>query len=120
LGTLAVTNCTLAENTTYGIGGGIFNQGIPTVTNSTFTANSSGRGDAIANSIGTLEVTNSTFTGNSATVRVCKTSVVTASAAPLTTRAPQARSPQRSRTRSQRRADPEPCARTGEPGHQCG
>ena len=48
-------------------GGGIRSSGMLTVTNSTFSGNSSGGGGGIFNSGGTLTVTNSTFSGNSVT-----------------------------------------------------
>jgi hypothetical protein len=69
-GILTVTNSTFSGNsTTTGYGGGINNNGTGTltVTNSTFSGNSapSAGGGGIMNS-GTLTVTNSTFSGNSA------------------------------------------------------
>jgi len=48
-------------------GGGIRNEGVLTVTNSTFSGNSAMWGGGIANQGDTLTVTNSTFSGNSAT-----------------------------------------------------
>ncbi len=68
LGTLTVTNSTLAANATTGSGGGIANNGALTVTNSTFSANrADGLGGGISNeNFRLLTVTNSTFSGNSA------------------------------------------------------
>jgi hypothetical protein len=67
--TFTVQNLTIANGTTSGNGGGIYNQGgTLTVSNSTFSDNSAHDvfgGGAIANA-GTLTVTNSTFSDNSA------------------------------------------------------
>jgi len=69
-GTLAVTNCTIADNLSSGafggFGGGIGNGGTLTVTNSTIADNSAhdGYGGGISNG-GTLTVTNSNITDNS-------------------------------------------------------
>ena len=68
-GTLTVTNCTFSNNSTgiNGDGGGIDNAGTLTVTNSTFYDNSAGEdGGGIYNGVGTLTVANSTFSDNSA------------------------------------------------------
>jgi len=67
-GTLTVTNSTLSGNSAVFDGGGIYNDGTLTVTNSTLSGNSapSGDGGGIINH-GTLTVTNSTLSGNSAT-----------------------------------------------------
>ncbi len=74
--TVTVTESTFIDNSTtdyngvipYDIGGGIFNTGAATVSNSSFTENSSGSGGGIYNnSNSTLTVTNSTFNNNSAT-----------------------------------------------------
>ncbi len=66
-GTLTVTNSTIANNAVLDSGGGIFNAvATLTVTNSTFTSNSSQvNGGGISNLSGILTVTNSTFTSNS-------------------------------------------------------
>jgi CSLREA domain-containing protein len=66
LGTLAVTNSIIANNSGTGGGGGIINYGTLTVTNSTLSNNSALSGGGISNA-GTLTVTNSTISGNSAT-----------------------------------------------------
>jgi len=56
--------------TATGSGGGIYNVGTLTVTNSTFSGNSATNGGGVFNSSGgTLMVMNSTFSGNSATSR---------------------------------------------------
>ncbi len=69
-GILTVTNSTFSGNSTSGGagGGGIYSiGGMLTVTNSTFSGNStSGDGGGILSYGGTLTVTNSTFSGNSA------------------------------------------------------
>ena len=65
---LTLNNVTIANGK--GSGGGIFNSGTTTITNSTFSGNSAtgSFGAAINNgSGGTLTITNSTFSGNSAT-----------------------------------------------------
>ncbi|MFI5396701.1 MAG: choice-of-anchor Q domain-containing protein [Candidatus Binatia bacterium] len=65
-----VQNLTIANGNSAGSGdgGGIFNGGTLTVTNSTFSANSAGDGSGggIFNNVGTVTVTNSTFSGNRA------------------------------------------------------
>ena len=64
-GTLTVTNSTFSGNSS-DEGSGIANSGTLTVANSTFSGNiSRGTGGGIAN-VGTLTVTNSTFSGNTA------------------------------------------------------
>jgi hypothetical protein len=68
-GTLAVSNCTIMQNTAPSSmnGGGIANLGTLTVSNSTFSGNSaSADGGGIFNNGGTLTVANSTFSSNSA------------------------------------------------------
>ncbi len=64
-GTLTVTNSTISGNTGSDIGGGIFNLGALTVTNSTISGNTANDGGGILNG-GTLTVTNSTISGNTA------------------------------------------------------
>jgi len=66
-GTLTVTNSTFSGNSTSTTGGAIANQGTLTVTNSIFSGNSAtNSGGGIYNGTGrTLTVTNSTFSGNS-------------------------------------------------------
>jgi autotransporter family porin len=68
-GILTVDNSTFTNNSASNSGGAIFNEGILTVDNSTFTNNSASNsgGGAINNNGGTLTVENSTFTNNSAT-----------------------------------------------------
>ena len=66
---LTITNSTLSENSnSSGPGGGIRNDGMLTVTNSTFSNNSASTSGGGIRNIGTLTVTNSTFSGNSAGV----------------------------------------------------
>ena len=68
-GTLAVSNCTIMQNTAPSSmnGGGIANLGALTVSNSTFSGNSaSANGGGIYNDGVSLTVTNSTFSSNSA------------------------------------------------------
>ncbi len=69
-GTLTVTNSTFSGNSTSTTGGAIANQGTLTVTNSIFSGNSAtNSGGGIYNGTGrTLTVTNSTFSGNSAAI----------------------------------------------------
>jgi CSLREA domain-containing protein len=64
-GTLTITNSTFSGNQTY-FGGAIDNIGTLDITDSTFSGNSALFGGAIEND-GTLDVTNSTFSGNSST-----------------------------------------------------
>ncbi|MBN8526514.1 MAG: CSLREA domain-containing protein, partial [Planctomycetes bacterium] len=66
IGTLAVTNSIIANNSGTGGGGGIINYGTLTVTNSTLSNNSALSGGGISNA-GTLTVTNSTLSSNSTT-----------------------------------------------------
>jgi predicted outer membrane repeat protein len=62
---LTVTSCIFSSDTAPDLGGGaIFNGGMATITNSTFSQNSAGFGGAIGNG-GTLIVTGSAFAGNS-------------------------------------------------------
>ncbi|WP_422297150.1 choice-of-anchor Q domain-containing protein [Candidatus Binatus sp.] len=64
-GVLTLHNLTIADGATTANGGGIFNTGPLTVTNSAFFGNSAAAGGAIFNSgAGTLAVTNCTFSGN--------------------------------------------------------
>ncbi len=66
-GTVTITNSTLSGNSATSFAGGIYNAGTVTITNSTFSGNSStSLGGSIFNS-GTVTITNSTFSGNSAT-----------------------------------------------------
>ena len=62
---VTLTSLTIAEGSNYDsyYGGGIFNEGTLTVTNSTFSGNIAWGGSGIYNS-GTLAVTNSTFSDN--------------------------------------------------------
>ncbi len=68
-GVTAALNALTIANGSSGVasGGGIYNQGNLTVTNSTLVTNSGAEGGGIYNNAGTLAVTNSTFSGNSAT-----------------------------------------------------
>jgi hypothetical protein len=64
-GVVTLNNLTIANGHTTANGGGVFNSGPLTVTNSTFLGNSAAAGGAIFNSgAGTLTVTNCTFSGN--------------------------------------------------------
>jgi len=66
-GTLSVTNSTFSGNSSSaGAGGGIENQGTLTVTSSTFSNNSALYGGGILINVGTATVLNSTFSNNSA------------------------------------------------------
>jgi hypothetical protein len=71
-GVTATLNDLTIANGNSGLGGGIYNGGTLTITNSTFSGNSAhsssdqGLGGGIANDGGTMTVTNSTFSGNSA------------------------------------------------------
>ncbi|NJN79652.1 MAG: sortase [Anaerolineales bacterium] len=51
------------------IGGGIYNNGILTITNSTLSGNSASIGGGISNDLALATITNSTLSGNSATTR---------------------------------------------------
>jgi hypothetical protein len=64
-GVVTLNNLTIANGHSTGNGGGVFNNGPLTVTNSTFVGNSAAAGGAIFNSgVGTLTVTKCTFSGN--------------------------------------------------------
>ena len=64
-GAVTLNDLTIANGHSTGNGGGIFNSGPLTITNSTFVGNSAAAGGAISNSgVGTLTVTNCTFSGN--------------------------------------------------------
>ena len=65
-GTVLITNSTFSGNHTGSKGGSIWNWGIMTISNSTFSGDSSYDGGSI-NNISLLTVTDSTFSGNSAT-----------------------------------------------------
>ncbi|MHB8646621.1 MAG: choice-of-anchor Q domain-containing protein [Thermomicrobiales bacterium] len=71
-GMLTVTNSTLYANsaTTLGQGGGIYNNGTLVVMNSTFAANSALYGGGGIRNVGMMAVTNSTFSGNSTALSV--------------------------------------------------
>jgi predicted outer membrane repeat protein len=64
--TLTLNNLTI-ENGSSASGGGVYNGGSLTVTNTTFSDNSATNGGGGIYNAGTLTVTNSTFSGNSAT-----------------------------------------------------
>lgn len=76
LGTLTVTNCTVANNhvsgSSGGNGGGIYNTGTLTIVNTTVSGNAalgtmgSGQGGGLYNMSGLVTVVNSTIVGNSA------------------------------------------------------
>jgi hypothetical protein len=69
-GTLAVTNCTIADNVSGGMGGGIYDGGALTVTGSTIQGNVSkgGVGGGLdVDADATANITDSTIEGNSAT-----------------------------------------------------
>ncbi len=63
-GIMTITNSTFADNSAAINGGAIHNDGTTTITNSTFTNNLSPDAGAIYNSFTVLTITNSTFTGN--------------------------------------------------------
>ena len=65
-GTVNISGVTIRNGATTGFGGGIFNLGTLTLTNSTVSGNSAVEGGGIRNS-GTLTLANSTVSGNSAT-----------------------------------------------------
>jgi hypothetical protein len=65
LGQMIVAHSTFRGNSTTTLGGGVANDGILTVTDSTFDANSASQGGGI-NNVNFLSVDNSTFRGNSA------------------------------------------------------
>ena len=67
VGTLTVTNSTIANNSATYSGGGIYSYGTLTVTNSTIANDSAAVGGGIYNFAGTLTVSNSTFDHDSAT-----------------------------------------------------
>ena len=64
---IAVNNLTIQNGNSSGSGGGIYNDGTLTVTNSTLSSNSANNGGGIANE-SILTITNSTFSDNSASV----------------------------------------------------
>jgi predicted outer membrane repeat protein len=66
-GTLTVTDCSFTNNTSISFGGAITNHGTCTVTSSNFMNNTSKEGGAIWGDRGYVKVTNSNFTGNLAT-----------------------------------------------------
>ena len=67
MGTTTLTNSTVSGNVATILGGGIDNIGMMTVTNSTFSGNSAYIGGGICNpNPGTMTVTSSTISGNSA------------------------------------------------------
>lgn len=67
--TLAITDSTISGNTAASTGGGLYNRGSATITNSTFSGNTatSSSGGGIYND-GTMQITNSTITGNTALI----------------------------------------------------
>jgi hypothetical protein len=62
--TVGISDVTVRNGVNANLGGGIYNAGTATVTNSTFSGNSASVGGGFLNS-GTATVTNSTFSGNS-------------------------------------------------------
>jgi hypothetical protein len=62
-GTMTLTNSTISRNTASYAGGGVSNRGQLTATNSTISANAGG---GVENLTGTMTLTNSTISGNSA------------------------------------------------------
>ncbi len=67
VGTTTITNSTFSGNSSIGLGGAIYITGVSiTITNSTFSGNSSATGGAIYINAGTVAITNATFSGNSA------------------------------------------------------
>ncbi|MGQ0592571.1 MAG: hypothetical protein ACT4QB_07950 [Gammaproteobacteria bacterium] len=67
-GTLTLTDSTVSGNTTNGFdGGGVFNRGTLTLTHSTISGNTAGLGGGVSNRYyGTLTLTDSTISGNTA------------------------------------------------------
>jgi hypothetical protein len=66
-GTLTISNSTLSSNSATNGGGGIYNaSGTVTLTNSTLSSNSATYGSGIYNASGTMTISNSTLSGNSA------------------------------------------------------
>ncbi len=67
-GTLTVQNCAITNNTTQGIGAGIYNTGSLAVVGGTISGNTAlgGAGGGIYNSFGTMTVTGTTLSGNTA------------------------------------------------------
>jgi large repetitive protein len=66
-GTLTLSNDTFSANTSTTSGGGVYNTGTLTVSNSTFTNNSANYGGGLS-SVGTATLTGCTFNGNSASI----------------------------------------------------
>ena len=67
-GILALDTVAISDGLAAGRGGGIFNRGRVTLTNSTLSGNSAIRGGGIDNFYGTVTLTNSTVSGNSANI----------------------------------------------------
>jgi CSLREA domain-containing protein len=66
-GTMTITNSTITANSASGPGGGIFNNGPLTIADSTISGNTAGdAGGGIYNNSGTLAITDSTISGNTA------------------------------------------------------
>jgi hypothetical protein len=63
-GTLTITNCTLSGNSG-GVGGGIENNGMASISFTTLSGNTAIEGGGIASLAGTLTITNCTLSGNS-------------------------------------------------------
>src|SRR5262249_27247495 len=66
LGTVTVTDCTIAHNSAGTNGGGFFNFGNLTIINSTISDNSAGTGGGLEVDAGTVTITNCTIADNSA------------------------------------------------------
>ena len=66
VGTLTLTNSTVSGNNAGENGGGIYNSGTLTLTNSTVSGNNAGDGGGGIRNSGTLTLTNSTVSGNNA------------------------------------------------------
>jgi len=66
VGTLTISNSTISGNSASVDGGGILNDGTLTVNKSTISGNTGGYGGGIHNAGGTVTVNNSTLSGNSA------------------------------------------------------
>jgi LPXTG-site transpeptidase (sortase) family protein len=67
-GTLTITDSTISGNYAISLGGGIYNNGTLTITDSTISGNTALNGGGIYNNTGTASITNSTISGNSAAV----------------------------------------------------
>ena len=63
-GTMSLSNSTLSGNSAYFGGGGIYNGGTVSLSNSTLSSNSASNGGGIYNALGTVNLSNSTLSSN--------------------------------------------------------